>query len=483
MTKKSVLVLAVVLILQAAVTAAIVVALSAPAEVSQASRPNRLFATSASLGIVEIDPASGAVLHAFAAPENLGTADGLAFDGTTLYYLSGSWDSNTLYALDPDSGTVVVSYTLPASAFRNGLAALNGKVYILDYSVLTQDISIFDPVSGSIVGSLDIDGTNPGAPRIGGGLAGIREPDALLVTTSEPGGPYELLEIDAATGQITGRFEHGLGSGVAGVGVLNGQIYLGRNTGGSLSVYDRDGTLRRTLAVPGSIGFQSLGGDDGALAIDVQKSSIPQGVVDRGGTLTYTLHLSSTPGARLGLYDPLSGTTFAGFVGPVPAGVVHAGGAITGVLTVTASSRLSLTFVVEVSAGAAASVTNRACAYAWPGTLERCAWSAAVSHTIRQAPETPVLLSPPDGAVTTTQAVTLAWQPAGGWPADGYTLDLDGTVVTTTATTWPVVLDVGLHTWAVRAFNGAGSSAWAGPWRLEVRRFRAYLPLVLRGAP
>jgi len=358
-----------VLLLQAVAAAVVVSALPFPAEVTVLARPDRLFATSANQGIVEIDPADGAVLNVFPAPENQGVSDGLAFDGTTLYYLSGSWDANTLYALDPDSGTVIDSYTLPPSGFRNGLAAMDGKVYILEHSVLAQDVRIFDPATGTTVGILDIDGTNPNAPLIGGGLAAIHAPDGLLVSTNEPSGPHEILEIDAGSGEITGRCEHGRGPGVLGVAVIRGEIYLGLNTDDTLTVYGRDGSLRRPVTAPGSVGFQSLGGDDARLPIDVDKQVSPPGTVNRGHLLTYTVHISTAPGSQLGLYDPLAGTVFVDFLPPVPAGIVHVDGVVTGTVTVTPSSQLTLTFVVEVSAGATVSVTNRACTYARPGNL------------------------------------------------------------------------------------------------------------------
>lgn len=480
---KSSLTFFLVLLLHATAAVAIAGAISPPAGVASPSGLNRLFATSANLGIVEIDPASGAVLNSFAAPVNQGVSDGLAFDGTTLYYLSGSWASNTLYALDPDSGAVATSFALPASGFRNGLAALNGLVYILDWGILTQDITIFDPAAGAVAGTLDIDGVNPGAPLIGGGLAGIHGPDALLVTTNPTSGPYEILEIDAATGQITARFVHGLGAGAQGVAALDGQIYVGLNTGNTITVYDRDGAVQRTLTVPGAVGFQSLGGDDAMLPIDIAKSVMPEGTVNRGDLLTYTVQISTIAGSQLGIYDPLTGTTFVRFAPPLPAGIIHDNGAITGTLTVSPTSEVSLTFVVEVSAGASISVANAGCAYALPGAVDECRWSNQVSNEIREAPGTPALLLPPDVAITSTQAITFTWQPAGGWAADGYNLDLDGAVVTTTATAWPAVLAPGAHQWSVRAYNAAGYSPWAAARSMEVRRFTVYLPLVLRMQP
>ncbi|MBN1934403.1 MAG: hypothetical protein JW934_07045, partial [Anaerolineae bacterium] len=100
------------------------------------------------------------------------------------------------------------------------------------------------------------------------------------------------------------------------------------------------------------------------------------------------------------------------------------------------------------------------------------------------APAVPTLLAPPNGIVTTTQSLTLSWQPAstGGMP-DGYNVLLDGVTITTTNTTLPTVLAAGIHTWTVRAFNGGGYSAWTASWTVTVEAYRIYLPLVLRNTP
>ncbi len=262
--------------------ALIVGGLSLPTFAARPAAGQRLFATSANLGIVEINPATGAILNHFAAPLNQGVSDGLAFDGAYLYYISGSWDPDTLYKLDPADGRVVKTYALPDSGFRNGLAYLNGLIYILDWSVLTQDITAFDPIAGKVVGKVDVDRANPGAPQIGGGLAGITNPDGLLVTTSDT---KELLEVDPQSGKIVRQFSHGRG-GTLGVAVVDGRIYLGANTSADLQIFRRDGTPQGTITIPKSIGVQSLGGDD---------RSAPYGTSTPTATATATVTPSATP--------------------------------------------------------------------------------------------------------------------------------------------------------------------------------------------
>ena len=436
-----------------------------PGRTSLASQPHRLFATSANLGIIEIDPDTGAILNTFSAPVQQSVSDGLAFDGTTLYYLSGNWAPNTLYALNPDTGAVETTYTLPDSAFRDGLAYLNGMIYILDWSVLTQQLTIFDPDSGSVIGVLDIDAANPDPPSIKGGLAGITAPDALLVTASDL--DDEVLEIDPNTGLITHRFTHSQGSGVEGAAVVNGQIYLGANTSSDLTIYLRDGTPQGSITIPGSIGIQSLGGDDTTL-MAISKAVIPSGKVNIGDLLTYTLSILATPGSELGLYDPLDDTTFLSFLPPPVSGIVHQDGVVTGSLTVSPTSQVTVAFVVQVPEGAGPTISNRACIYVLPGTPEWCEWSNEVVNDVWQPPGIPVLLSPADETVTTTQAITFTWQAGAGETPDGYNLKLDGQVITTTDTTSSTFLSLGVHTWTVRAYNSAGTSDWASARTVEV---------------
>ncbi|MBN1886894.1 MAG: beta-propeller fold lactonase family protein [Thermoflexales bacterium] len=112
-----------------------------------------------------------------------------------------------------------------------------------------------------------------------------------------------------------------------------------------------------------------------------EKSVTPQGQVNYGDELTYTLTLSATPGTRLNLYDPLKDVTFVRFLAQ-PAGVQQAGNIVTGTLAVTPSNQLTLSFVVWVGVpgtlGWTVTVTNRACVYPLDGSINNCAWSNEV---------------------------------------------------------------------------------------------------------
>ena len=105
---------------------------------------------------------------------------------------------------------------------------------------------------------------NPDAPLVGGGLAAIGDPNALLVTTAQS---EEILEINATTGRIDNRFDHGQGGGASGLAVVNGRIYLATNTGATLAIFDRAGRSQGSTEVADSIGMQSLAGDEGSAVV------------------------------------------------------------------------------------------------------------------------------------------------------------------------------------------------------------------------
>jgi dienelactone hydrolase len=110
------------------------------------------------------------------------------------------------------------------------------------------------------------------------------------------------------------------------------------------------------------------------------------------------------------------------------------------------------------------------------------AWTVEITDVL-PPPAVPTLLAPPNGTITTTQAITFAWQASAGAAPTGYNVQLDGRVIITTGTTSATILSLGVHTWTVRAYNTTGPSEWATQWTIEVRRYDIYLPLVRRGPP
>ena len=227
--------------------------------------PGRLFAVvnDGSNSIVELDPATGEEINRIPAPEPISAGpDGLAFDGTSLFYING-FGSVQLWELDPDTGAVLDADAITAGTQSfDGLAALGGNVYILDYDA--SDIIEFDPASDTVTSVLDVDALNPGYFLVGG-LAGISGPDALIATSDF--GVSGVVEIDPATGLVTADFVPI--DFYYGVAVVDGEIYLG-SPNGFIDVYSRAGDYQRTITVPSDfqiVGFDTLvnGGTDPAV--------------------------------------------------------------------------------------------------------------------------------------------------------------------------------------------------------------------------
>jgi len=119
-------------------------------------------------------------------------------------------------------------------------------------------------------------------------------------------------------------------------------------------------------------------------ALYIVKSVTPQGQVDYGDELTYSVVISAMLETQAGLYDPLEGTTFIHFV-QQPGNVIYDDGVITGTLTVLSGGQTTVSFVVEVVtptvAGVTVDVTNKACIYPTGGTIAGdCTWSNEVTN-------------------------------------------------------------------------------------------------------
>lgn len=232
----------------------------------------RLFATAPGPDniILELDPITGETLHTIPSPAQY-TLDGLAFDGTSLWFIGVT--PNTLYQINPDTGDIVKTFDLPPvlddpdevdSGIRSGLAYLNGEIYITNSDLQVQDIEVFDPILGEVVRVLDIDGANPDSRRFfNTGLAALTDPDLLVFNTALT---QELFFIDPITGVIVDTFSHNQ-FGVLGIAIIDNEMYLGSDQAGhdfddleDIHVYSRDGVQLRTFDLPGTNGISSLAG-------------------------------------------------------------------------------------------------------------------------------------------------------------------------------------------------------------------------------
>ena len=228
--------------------------------------------------IAEIDPVTGAELNRFAAPSATAFNTGLAFDGTSLFYVEfvNGGTSNRLFELDPETGVQRDSDPIPSSggAFES-VAALNGLIYVLDRT--NNDIVVFDPSTDTVTQTLDIDGLNPSINLIGG-LAGIHNPDALIALDNFG---ENVLEIDPATGLVTNSFAVSRnGTAYTGAAVVDGELYLGDFFGSpGIDVFSRDGFLLRSLTF--GFGVAGAGGDDG-VGLAAQVATVASGQILTG---------------------------------------------------------------------------------------------------------------------------------------------------------------------------------------------------------
>lgn len=221
----------------------------------QASASHRLFAVASLNGadtILEFNPETGAELNRFAAPN----ASGMAFTGKRLFYLVRT-NANRLVEADPNTGKVIKNHQIPSGALHDGVAHLNGKLYLLNS--LNTEISVFDPKTGQILNTMDLAAINNGFPTLSGDITGITGPDGLILTTASTS---ELIELDPSTGAIRTRGTHSERNRVLGSAAVGGNIYLGTASSSSIGVYDRTGTFLRRKTLPLPAGVRSLGGDN-----------------------------------------------------------------------------------------------------------------------------------------------------------------------------------------------------------------------------
>ena len=266
---------------------------------------DRLFATSDGTGpngndLIEIDLITGDIINTLPLPPgvNQNIQDGLAYDGTNLWYIASDIDdrADDLYRLNPDTGAVLDRFDTGITSGIDGIAALNGEIYLLD-SAQDNNIVVWDPTAQQVSRILDIDTLNPGL-TIAGGLAAGRDPDVLYVTDAFSADIYE---IDPITGLVLRPFTRTLGGADLGLGVINGEIYVGANGTNEIEILDRDSlTLNRTLTVPGATGgFESIGADDVQGAV-----FSPFDFIDMNVGLDELLYALDQDGQTVSVFDP-----------------------------------------------------------------------------------------------------------------------------------------------------------------------------------
>ncbi len=205
------------------------------------NRVGRLFATSRDIledEIIEIDPTTGDTIRTFLAPQTVGILNGLAFDGVDIWYLEGiGGTQDILYRINADTGMVQQQFDLQAllsDQDYDGLAALDGKIYIQDSS--NNRIQVLDPLAGTFQPIPIVPGV-----QLDGGLGAFDDPDNLtdaLVATNRAN--KQIYLINPVTGIIENSISHNITSNT-GIAVVGDLIYAA-DLDADIHLFQRDGT-------------------------------------------------------------------------------------------------------------------------------------------------------------------------------------------------------------------------------------------------
>ena len=248
----------------------------------------KLFAITTSDSIQELDPTSGATLRSIPKPEEVSPGpDGLAYDGTSLYFIS-SFGSNTIYQLDPESGATLRTINPDVSCSIDALAHSGLFIYGVCYN--TSEIYRFDPATGASSVAYQ-----PGLSVFGGlTFSGAR--GTLFVSSGNA-----VLEVDPETGLQVGSLNIGMQTYGLGFSNASGLLFAGTTDGTVLALDPTDGSLQYSFSV-GATPY-ALAADEALLyegrALVAIPSFLDFGVVEVSTTASGTIRLVSAGTERV----------------------------------------------------------------------------------------------------------------------------------------------------------------------------------------
>lgn len=272
----------------------------------------RLFANNKQVNgqIQELDPFTGALIANFNfTPDQPGTFDdsGMAFDGVSLWFLSGA--ANLLYEVNPDTGVIVSTHNLTnvtRSTLYNGLAYLNGELYLLDDegdTTLEAEIDVYNPGTRRLVRTLNVGLSNGILLSTDGillrGLAASPTTGTLFASGSTNNTIYEF---DPATGVQLGEFS--VGGSPEGLAVIGDEIYVPSSRTNQIVSYDLNGNRLQTITPSATVapaGFNALGGD--GIGVEQPSQTRFRDVTVGLDGLVYGL---TTDNVTIEVYDPQS---------------------------------------------------------------------------------------------------------------------------------------------------------------------------------
>jgi subtilisin family serine protease len=225
-----------------------------------------LFGTISS-GIQQVDPTTGAILRTY--PLLLsGGQDGLAYDGTYLYVVTGGYYS-PVYKIEALTGDIIDTIDIAQWGITSDGLATDGKIlYLLSYPVfpdyLTSTIYAIDIKTEGVVGTLQPDYV------IEGGITYAGRRNTIFASDYNSG----IYELDKSTGAVIRSFSSPYSKNIYGVAYSNladvlivsgsgGQTYLlDPNTGAILSSFTGDygGLAADEVGISSAIALQPNSG-------------------------------------------------------------------------------------------------------------------------------------------------------------------------------------------------------------------------------
>jgi subtilisin family serine protease len=210
--------------------------------------------------ILELDPATGQILSSITSP--IGTPTNpfglnLAFDGTSLWYNTGAFfGSNTIYQVDPATGSVLNSFFANQSGAPFGLGYVGGELFVSD----SGGIDVYRLSDFAYMRTLPL----PAEVSLPfEGLAGDDEHGVLYAISQST---RRLYRLDPSSGAVLADSAGITVGNEQGMAVAGEEIFVSHTSGiggtNELAVYDRQ-TLQLLREMPLAVATMvaGLGGD------------------------------------------------------------------------------------------------------------------------------------------------------------------------------------------------------------------------------
>lgn len=201
--------------------------------------------------------ASWSIAGSYPFPQpNVGCCSAMAFDGTSLLFLTQRPDMEDIYFLDPLTGAVQRTLTPGFNETVGSLAWDGGGIWLANVTTGAETLHYIDPTSGGEIKTL------PNPAVIGGELLRVEgmafDGQNLFLAGTDLAGTYAVFEVDPATGTTIDTYVPP--SELFGLAYGGGNIMYGAAANdGEIVVFDkRNGHLIERVTAPGSGNTQAI---------------------------------------------------------------------------------------------------------------------------------------------------------------------------------------------------------------------------------